>query len=239
MADRRADGSIILKSTEPLREARVASATGWSIGRGRRRTRIFLGDRASVDAPWRTVTYKDALKQVRAAAAWILAQGLSAERPLVILSDNSVEHALFALAAQHVGVPSAAISPAYSLMSQRFRQAQEHDQAAAAGRDLCLRHKAVRGGAGGDRAAAFGHDRQRQCRRCRAISFRAIAATPETPDVAKAFAAVTPDTIAKFLFTSGSTGTPKAVINTQRMLTSSQQAKAQTWSFLERRRAIS
>ena len=60
-----------------------------------------------------------------------------------------------------------------------------------------------------------------------------IAATPETPDVEKAFAAITPDTIAKFLFTSGSTGTPKAVINTQRMLTSSQQAKAQTWTFLE------
>ena len=72
-----------------------------------------------------------------------------------------------------------------------------------------------------------------------AISFRSIAATPETPDVAKAFAAVTPDTIAKFLFTSGSTGTPKAVINTQRMLTSSQQAKAQTWSFLERAATIS
>jgi feruloyl-CoA synthase len=66
-----------------------------------------------------------------------------------------------------------------------------------------------------------------------AISFRSVAATSETPAVAKAFAAVTTDTIAKFLFTSGSTGTPKAVINTQRMLTSSQQAKAQTWSFLE------
>src|SRR5262249_6044514 len=65
-----------------------------------------------------------------------------------------------------------------------------------------------------------------------ALSFRALAATPESADVAKAFAAVTPDTIAKFLFTSGSTGTPKAVINTQRMLTSSQQAKGQTWTFL-------
>src|SRR5437899_3102455 len=66
-----------------------------------------------------------------------------------------------------------------------------------------------------------------------AIPFRSIAATPATPDVEKAFAAITPDTIAKFLFTSGSTGTPKAVINTQRMLTSSQQAKAQTWTFLD------
>jgi feruloyl-CoA synthase len=66
-----------------------------------------------------------------------------------------------------------------------------------------------------------------------AISFRTIAATPETAAVASAFATIGPDTIAKFLFTSGSTGTPKAVINTQRMLTSSQQAKAQTWSFLD------
>jgi acyl-CoA synthetase (AMP-forming)/AMP-acid ligase II len=63
-----------------------------------------------------------------------------------------------------------------------------------------------------------------------AISFRSIAATLQTPDVENAFVAITPDTIAKFLFTSGSTGTPKAMINTQRMLTSSQQAKAQAAS---------
>jgi feruloyl-CoA synthase len=67
-----------------------------------------------------TVAYKDALRQVRSVAAWILAQGLSAEHPLVILSDNSIDHALFALAAMHVGVPAAAISPAYSLMSGDF-----------------------------------------------------------------------------------------------------------------------
>ncbi len=75
---------------------------------------------ASVDAPWRTVTYGAALRQVRSIASWILARGLSADRPLVILSDNGVDHALFALAAMHVGVPVASISPAYSLVSRDF-----------------------------------------------------------------------------------------------------------------------
>ena len=164
---------------------------------------------------------------------WILAQDLSAERPLVILSDNSVEHALFALAAQHVGVPSAAISPAYSLMSKDFDKLRSMVEllgpgaiyvsgtkpfAAALAAIKPLHSAAIVSGNADDSGA---------------ISFRAIATTPETPDVENAFAAIAPDTIAKFLFTSGSTGTPKAVINTQRMLTSSQQAKAQTWTFLE------
>src|SRR5882757_7970535 len=119
-ADRRADGSIILRSTTPLKES--ARCVGDWLEHWARQTpqRNFLADRAGADAPWQTVSYADALRQVRAAAAWILAQGLGVERPLVILSDNSVDHALFALAAQHVGVPSAAISPAYSLMSKDF-----------------------------------------------------------------------------------------------------------------------
>jgi feruloyl-CoA synthase len=230
-AERRTDGSIILKSTTPLGQS--ARCVGDWLEHWARQApeRIFLGDRAGADAPWRTVTYAAALRQVRAAASWILAQGLSAERPLVILADNSVDHALFALAAQHVGVPTAAISPAYSLMSKDFDKLKGMIKllgpgaifvsgtkpfAAALAAIAPLHSATIVSGDGGD-----------------AMAFRAIAATPETSDVAKAFAAVTPDTIAKFLFTSGSTGTPKAVINTQRMLTSSQQAKAQTWAFLD------
>ena len=233
VADRRVDGSIVLKSTAPLR-ASTRCVGDW-LEQWARQTpdRIFLGDRASVEAPWTTVTYQDALQQVRGAAAWVLAQGLSAERPLVILSDNSANHALFALAAQHVGVPSAAISPAYSLMSGDFDKLRSmigllgpgaiyvsgtRPFAAALAAIAPLHSATIVSGDAGD---------------SNAISFRAVATTTETPEVAKAFAAVTPDTIAKFLFTSGSTGTPKAVINTQRMLTSSQQAKAQTWTFLD------
>ena len=233
VADRRADGSIILKSTEPLRPS--ARCVGDWLEHWARAPpeRIFLRERASVDVHWAAVTYKDAVRQVRSIAAWILAQRLNAGHPLVILSDNSIDHALLALAAMHVGVPVAAISPAYSLMSKDFDKLKgmitllapgaiyvsgTNPFAAALAAIKPLHSAKLVSGNAGDADA---------------IAFASIAATPETSEVAKAFAAVTPDTIAKFLFTSGSTGTPKAVINTQRMLTSSQQAKAQTWSFLD------
>src|ERR1700704_2160188 len=103
VADRRADGTIWLKSTAPLQP--YARCVGDWLEHWARQTpeKIFLGERASVEVPWATLTYEDALRQVRSIAAWILAQGLRAERPLVVLSDNSIDHALLALAAMHVG----------------------------------------------------------------------------------------------------------------------------------------
>ena len=233
VADRRADGSIWLKSVTPLQQG--ARCVGDWLEHWARQApdRVFLGERSDVEAPWTRLTYKDALRQVRSVAAWILARGLNAEHPLVILSDNSIDHALLALAAMHAGVPVASISPAYSLVSRDFDKLKSMIKlldpgaiyvssarpfAAALAAIKPLHSATIVSGAADDAAA---------------ISFRSIAATPETPAVAKAFAAVGPDTTAKLLFTSGSTGTPKAVINTQRMLTSSQQAKAQTWTFLE------
>jgi feruloyl-CoA synthase len=230
--EQRADGSILLRSTTSLLP--YTRCVGDWLEQWARQTpdKVFLGERSAPDAPWSTVTYGKALRQVRAIGAWVLAQGMSDGRPLVILSDNSIEHALFALGAMHVGVPAAAISPAYSLVSKDFDKLKSmialldpgaiyvsslvsFAPALAAIRPL---HQAtIVSGAGG----------------AGVISFQSIAETPETDAVAKAFAALGPDTVAKFLFTSGSTGTPKAVINTQRMLTSSQQAKAQTWAFLE------
>ncbi|MEA2884036.1 MAG: feruloyl-CoA synthase [Bradyrhizobium sp.] len=233
IADRRADGSILLRSTASLQPC--ARCVGDWLEHWARQTpeRNFLGERSGVEAPWKTITYSHALRQVRSIGAWMLSQGMSAARPLVVLSDNGIEHALLGLAAMHVGVPVAPISPAYSLMSKDFDKLKSMvalldpgaiyvaglKPFAAALAAIEPLHSAVivSGNAGSDDA----------------IPFREIASTPETDAVAKAFDAIAPDTIAKFLFTSGSTGTPKAVINTQRMLTSSQQAKAQTWPFLD------
>lgn len=233
VAEHRADGSVLLRSPDPLREG--ARCIGDWLEQWARQTpdTIFLAERGNVEAPWTTVTYAQALRQVRAAASWILAQGLGVERPLAILSDNSVDHALLALAAQHVGVPSAAISPAYSLMSKDFEKLKSMITLLEPG---AIYVSATKPFAAALAAIAPLHNAQiisGNADDAETLAFRTVAATPESPDVAKAFAAVTPDTIAKFLFTSGSTGTPKAVINTQRMLTSSQQAKAQTWTFLQ------
>ncbi len=238
VADRRADGSIVLKSTMPLGESARCVGDWLEHWAAQTPDRIFLGERASVDTPWTTVTYSQARGQARAAAAWILAQGLSAERPLVILADNGIDHALFALAAQHVGVPSAAISPAYSLMSRDFDKLKSMITLLQPGAIYVSGTKPFAAALAAIQPLHSATIISGNAEDAGAISFRSIVTTPETPAVEQAFAAVTPDTIAKFLFTSGSTGTPKAVINTQRMLTSSQQAKAQTWSFLDQARDL-
>ena len=116
--EKRADGSLLLRSPMAL-GACARCVTDWLVDwAARAPERTFLAERAGDD--WRRLSYRDSLEAVRAIGQGLLAQGLSAERPLAILSDNSVDHALLALGAQHVGVPVAPISPAYSLMSKDF-----------------------------------------------------------------------------------------------------------------------
>ena len=66
------------------------------------------------------ITYAQTLDKVRRIGAALLTRNLSAERPIVILSGNDLEHALLGLAANYVGIPYAPISPAYSLISSDF-----------------------------------------------------------------------------------------------------------------------
>ena len=167
VADRRADGSIIVKSTTPLQPA--ARCIGDWLEHWARQApdRIFLADRASADAPWTTVTYKDALQ------AGPLGGGLDprarAERRASAGDPVRQQRRARAVRARRPACRRALGRDLAGLFAdvQGFRQAQEHDHAARARRDLCFRHQAVRGGAGGDPAAAFGHDRQRRCRRHR------------------------------------------------------------------------
>ncbi len=161
--------------------------------------RVLFAQRAGEG--WRRLTYKEALERARRVGQYLLTKDLSAERPLVVLSGNDIEHALLHLGAMYVGVPYAPVSPAYSLLSTDFAKLRAIFALLTPG-------------------LAFVSSRDAFAKALQVVPCEVIDRLHELPpsaDVEKAHARVGPDTIAKFLFTSGSTGNPKAVINTQRM----------------------
>jgi len=220
--ERRADGSLLLRSPQVL-QAHARAVGEWLVGwAARAPERVLLAERAG-DA-WRKVTYREALDAVRRIGQSLLERGLDAGRPVAILSDNSVDHGLLALGAMHVGVPVAPVSPAYSLMSKDFAKLKYIFELVGPG--LVWTSDPARFAPA---LAAVG---------ATATPLEQLLRASPTARVDEAFARVGPDTIAKILFTSGSTGTPKGVINTHRMLCANQQMLAQVWPFLEDRAPV-
>src|SRR5262249_25613810 len=184
--------------------------------------RIFLAQRDAAGA-WRSMSYAQTRAAVRALAAALLDRGLSAERPVAILSGNDIEHALLALAAMHVGIPYAPISVPYSLLSQDFGKLKTIVALLAPGL------VSANNGAAFGRAIAAALPRDVEVAvtinppaERATTSFAELLQTPASGAVEAAHARVKPDQVAKILFTSGSTGRPKGVVNSHRMLCANQ-----------------
>jgi len=232
--DRRAGGTLVMRSRHPLGAYERCLGEYLLHWAKQAPLRPFLMERGP-DGSWRGVTYAEALTEVRRLGASLVKAGLSAERPAMVLSGNSVEHGLLMLACLHVGVPIAPISPAYSLLSKDFTKVTTIVEALRPGliyvadsRRFAPALAAIRGRH--DATIVVSADAPPDER---AIPFGSLAATGDVRAADHAFSRVSPDTIAKFLFTSGSTDEPKAVINTQRMLCSNQHAIRLLWPFLE------
>ena len=222
-------GVLCMRSLEPLGELPkrlLDRLVHWAQVRPEQ---TFIAARQA-DGEWRHVNYRQMLDSVRAIAQSLLRFGLSAERPLALLSGNDIEHLQVALGAMYAGIPYCPVSPAYSLLSQDFAKLRHVCDLLQPGlvfvSDAAAYQRAIDAVLPSDTPLLSVRG---QLPGRAHISFASLLEQPGGAEAEAAFAATGPDSIAKFLFTSGSTKLPKAVITTQRMLCANQQMLLQTF----------
>lgn len=228
--ENRADGTILLRSAEPLSE--VANTTGDWLHSWAQQTpdNIFIAERHG--AGWRAESYAETLEKVRAIASSLLGRGMGPDTPILIMSGNGVDHGLLALAAQYVGIPTVPVAEQYSLIHGahgRLRHAIE-----------LVRPRMAYVVDATQYSEALALDALVDIE---VIATRADAKTTPFADLLKgdcvdvdvARAKVGPDSVVKLLMTSGSTSSPKAVMTTQGMMCANQVQLADAMPFLRAR----
>lgn len=222
-------GGCKLRSTQRLETFDPSLANLFRGAVDRYPGRTFIAER-NESGNWRTLTYEQVRSIVDSVAQSFIERGIAAECPVLILSGNSIEHAILTLAGYTAGVPVAPLSVAYSLQSE--------DHAKLKSVAALLKPSLVYASDTGPFAKALAHlsaeivASRNGANIPNVTPFEDLCGNPGSTEVEKAVANIRHETIAKFLFTSGSTGFPKAVINTHGMLTANQQALAQIWPFI-------
>ena len=193
--------------------------------------RIFLAERQS-GGDWRQLSYAEVNRQANAIAQALLDRKLGPYRPVMVLSGNSVDHALLMLGCLLAGVPVVPVSVPYSLLSKDFLKLRFIFEEVCPGMiyvadgDLFAAPLASLDLAGVEIVVSHGGLPESST-----TPFAKLLDTPATADVDRALAQIGAKTVAKILYTSGSTGQPKGVINTHGMLCANQQMLAQIWPF--------
>src|SRR6202158_9086 len=229
--DRRDDGTIYLRPKMALGEYPVRLTDRLHHWARMEPNRVFMAERDN-GRGWRQITYAQLLEITRRMASALLARGLSADRPIVILSGNSIDHALLAFGALYAGIPFCPVSPAYSLVSKDYGKLAYLMKLLTPGlvfADDATKFAGALGAHVPDKAEIVASHGEVPGRGVTMLAD--LTATPLHCSLDAVHQAIGPDTIAKFLLTSGSTGNPKAVINTQRMLCANQVLMRATMAF--------
>jgi feruloyl-CoA synthase len=231
------DGSFVLRSPEPLKP--YARCIGEWVERWAADTpdALAVAERDPAGA-WRRLSWRELRQAVGAVAQALLDLQLPAQQPVVVLSDNAVDHLLLMLAAQHVGRPVCTVSSAYCRLTRDHSKI--HGILATLGPALVYASDAATygpalSGSGLSFRTVFSQGADSVPG---SLAFDTLLRTVETAAVKQAFEAISPDDPAKFLLTSGSTGHPKVVINTHRMLCANMQMIAQVWRFLAHEKPV-
>lgn len=228
---RRPDGSVLLASADPLRPYEADLALPLHRWARRRPGAVLAAERRR--GGWDELTYRQALERAESIGQALLERGLGPDRPMLVLSGNSLRHLLLILAGYLTGVPVVTLGTGTALGADhgRLRTAARlvrpgamyaedtgrYGPALEALRDIVPLVVAGPGGAAPEGAARLDD----------------LVRTAPGPLLERARAAVAPESTARILFTSGSTGRPKAVPNSHRMLTAVQQMMRQAWPFLD------
>ena len=212
--ERRADGTFLMSSRVPY-EFMCPNIPAYLRLRAQERpAATWISEPDRENGTWRSITFGDAGAAVDSLTQALLDLALPKGKTLVILSDNSIEHAMMTFAAYQAGICVVPFTPTISL--QREASAQLDDRLARVDPGVVFVQDAKRYGRALESVGPEVHVVAVTNNRSGDLSYDALVKTRPTQAVDDAFLAIDADAVARLMFTSGSSGNPKAVIQTQR-----------------------
>ncbi|HZX23884.1 MAG TPA: feruloyl-CoA synthase [Woeseiaceae bacterium] len=218
--EERADGTLIVTPATGLEPYVPNLLLELERQAGERPEQPYLMEREGGDGGWMAQTYQETRRDAHAVAQWLLDNGVGPDRSLLILSGNSIRHAVFKYGAMAVGVPVCPVSVNYALMGGgdygRLKHVLELVRPAVVFAEQTPLYKAAL------EAVDFGDaivvTEEPELLERPAVAISEVLALRAGPEVRDSIEALDPDAPAVYMLTSGSTSLPKAVVQTQRML---------------------